>query len=109
MSQAMEISTPPHPQCPVAQFHELHGLLGLQVRHLRDVGARHEGLVARARQDDRLDGIVLRTDRHCRIEFVHGGVIHRVERFGPIEGNNGHAVFNCVNKVCKFHWVCPSF
>jgi len=80
---------------PVHLRFVVDGLLRrLEGPELRDVGAGHEGLVARAPQDQHPDALV---GVHLRAELPEPRVHpegHRVARFRPVEGQPGDAAFD---------------
>ena len=63
------------------------------LRQLADVGARDEGLLARAGEDDDAHlGIVLGSGERL-LDLLHGGHIQRIEHLGPVDGDVGDLVF----------------
>jgi hypothetical protein len=74
---------------------EAGGLLGVHRRHRGDVSARDEGLLARAREDDGGDLVILRGCRQCLLQRREQIRMQRIAFFGSVElqPQNGLVLF----------------
>ncbi|GAC1604610.1 MAG: hypothetical protein NVS4B10_17690 [Myxococcales bacterium] len=68
----------------VAQLGQLARLPGRQLRHLRDVGAGDERLLAGSGEDDGAAALAQLAQRHG--ELAQHGRVERVQRLGPVDG-----------------------
>jgi hypothetical protein len=97
-------------QRPVAQRREGPRLVRRHLRHGRDVGAGHEGLLAAAGQDQ---GPCLgRARRHPGqrlAELAQRAGVQGVQLLGPVDGHGGHAVGHLQPQVLEGHRAHPPY